>query len=223
MSIKRLIQSQHLAVYSCAALMGWASPCSAFTGEDAVALQQQWAQAKYQASEEKEEAALAALQEKIDISLRKNPSQPELLIMQAVVLATKADDTDGLVQGLSDVRAARTSLLRALKLLPPTEQALANTLLGMLYYKAPPPPLSFGNNKQAASYLQKALALDPNGLEDNYYEGDYLNEQNQYQQAELFLKRALNAPADPDQPAYEQGIRQEIQAVLVEVKNHNQR
>ena len=92
------------------------------------------------------------------------------------------------------------------------------TSLGSLYAKAPGWPLAFGDKKQAAAYLRKALAINPDGIDPNYFYGDLLIEQKQKAEAERYLNKALAAAPRPGRDDADSGRRAEIQQALAKLK-----
>lgn len=50
----------------------------------------------------------------------------------------------------------------------------ALTSLGVLYYKVPGWPLGFGDEERAAFMLKRGLALNPDGIDSNYFYADFL-------------------------------------------------
>jgi len=85
------------------------------------------------------------------------------------------------------------------------------TSLGSLYYKVPRWPMAFGDKKKAREYLDKAIKLNPDGIDPNYFYGDFLLEQGEYAQARDYLGKALAAPPRPGREDADQGRREEIQ------------
>ena len=75
-------------------------------------------------------------------------------------------------------------------------------------------PLSFGDDDVAAKMLKKALTINPNGIDSNYFYADYLAEQDDYKQAKNFLLKAKAAPARPHRPIADEGRQREIAALL---------
>jgi cytochrome c-type biogenesis protein CcmH/NrfG len=90
--------------------------------------------------------------------------------------------------------------------------------LGVLYYKVPGSPIGFGNKDRARQLLREALALDPNGLDANYFYGDFLLDQGDKAGARAFLQRALRAPHDASRPVWDAGRRREAQALLAQAR-----
>lgn len=73
---------------------------------------------------------------------------------------------------------------------------------------------------KALSYLQKALAINPQGIAPNYFYGDYMLEEGEYQKAAAALENALSAPPRPDRPLADAGRRQEVKTALAKAKAH---
>jgi len=78
-------------------------------------------------------------------------------------------------------------------------------------------PLGFGDDGKARQLLDQALALNPDGIDPNYFLGDYLYRHRDFDGARSALERALRAPARPDRPLADEGRRREIQALLAKL------
>jgi len=89
--------------------------------------------------------------------------------------------------------------------------------LGVLYYKVPGSPIGFGDHQRARQLLQQALALDPNGLDANYFWGDFLYDQGDKPGAKAALNKALRAPHDSARPVWDAGRRKEVQTLLAKI------
>lgn len=89
--------------------------------------------------------------------------------------------------------------------------------LGTLYYKVPGWPLGFGDDKKAGELLLKALTINPDGIDPNYFYADYLYEQGDYQGAKIAAEHALQAPPRPERPLADEKRRQEIQALMEKI------
>ncbi len=94
----------------------------------------------------------------------------------------------------------------------------AYTSLGTLYFKVPGWPAGFGNNKKAEALLKKALAINPGGIDSNYFYGDYLIDRKRYADAERYLRAAIAAKPRPDRPVADMGRHKEIDAALAIVE-----
>lgn len=90
--------------------------------------------------------------------------------------------------------------------------------LGNLYYQVPGWPIGFGNDKKARDYLEKALQINPNGIEPNYFYGEFLYQEGEYEKALQVLNKAMNAPARLGRELSDAGQRKEIAAKIEDVK-----
>ncbi len=80
-------------------------------------------------------------------------------------------------------------------------------------------PVGFGDDDKARKLLQKALELNPNGIDPNYFYADFLFEEGQYADALKHLERAAKAPPRPGREAADKGRHAEIDALAAKVKS----
>ena len=78
--------------------------------------------------------------------------------------------------------------------------------------------LGFGDDELAARYFEKALAVDPDNIDNNFFYGEFLLDRGDYGRARAVLEHALAAPTVADRPVFDAGRRQEIRAVLAVVE-----
>lgn len=78
-------------------------------------------------------------------------------------------------------------------------------------------PLGFGDHKKAAWYLQKALAVNPEGIDPNYFYAEYLFERGEYQQPREYLARAMRAPIRVGRELADEGRRREMAQLLEKI------
>ena len=90
--------------------------------------------------------------------------------------------------------------------------------LGVLYYKVPRWPVGFGDKAKAGELLQKALAVNPQGIDPNFFYGEFLAETDRRDEAIVYLERALQAPARPGRQIADTGRREEVRALLAKLK-----
>lgn len=176
---------------------------------DLAAIQQRWAEIQYQVAEGDKEKAFEALAEKAEALTASYPDRAEALIWQAIVLSTWAGEKGGL-GALGLVKEARQHLEKAIEIDDRALDGSAYTSLGSLYYQVPGWPIGFGDDDKARRYLQKALAINPDGIDPNFFFADYLIEQGEEQRARQYLERALSAPDRPGRELADEGRRQEI-------------
>ncbi|MDQ7078414.1 MAG: tetratricopeptide repeat protein [Robiginitomaculum sp.] len=72
--------------------------------------------------------------------------------------------------------------------------------------------------KKARANLKQALAINPDGIDANYFYGDFLLRRKKYDEAIAAFEHALDAPARPNRPIADEGRRKEIEAKLAEAK-----
>ena len=183
-------------------------------------IQHQWEHIHYQLPEDKQDAPFDQLEEKADALIKHYPGRAEPLVWKAIILGTHAGEKGGL-SALSMVRKARDLLEQAEKINPDVLNGSVYTTLGSLYYQVPGWPLGYGDDKKAAVFLKKALAINPNGIDPNYFYGDFLYRTGHYSEALSVLEKAMHAPDRPNRPLADEGRRKEIQAVIAKIKERN--
>ena len=180
------------------------------------ALQTRWAQINYQLPEAQREAAFGKLSEQAQLALDKEPQAPELLIWHGIILSTYAGAKGGL-GALGLAKQAKASLEQALEQDPRALSGSAYTSLGSLYYQVPGWPIGFGDDEKAEAQLKRALSINPDGIDPNYFYGDFLYRAKRYEEAKLALEKALQAPPRPNRASADQGRREEIAKLLGQV------
>ena len=178
-----------------------------------VQLQHDWARVNYQVPEKAQEEAFKALTEQAHQVTANSPNQPEAMIWEAIVLSGYAKAKGGL-GALKYAEKARDLLLEAEKLNPQALHGSAYTTLGSLHYKVPGWPIGFGNKKKAKAYLEKALQMNPTGIDPNYFYADFLLEQGDKAGAIEYFNKALAAPARPGREDADAGRKRDIDAGL---------
>lgn len=200
---------------SCAALL-LAPPARAGVDDDVRGLQQQWEQIKYRKPQAEQEKAYAALQQTAAAVRAKYADRAEPEIWYGIIVASHAGAKGGL-GALSLAKEARQALEHALSIDPKALSGSAYTSLGSLYYQVPGWPIGFGDDAKARELLDKALALNPEGIDPNYFLGDYLYRQRDFDGARQALERALQAPPRPDRPLADEGRRAEVKEILAKL------
>ncbi|MCM2331356.1 MAG: tetratricopeptide repeat protein [Pseudomonas sagittaria] len=191
-------------------------PSFALTAASAQSLKQlqaRWAEINYQLPEAQREAAFAKLAGEAEVALKAEPQTPELLIWRGIILSTWAGAKGGL-GALDLVKQARGQFEQAIELDAKALDGSAYTSLGSLYYQVPGWPVGFGDDERAEQLLKQALSLNPDGIDPNYFYGDFLLGEKRYAEAEKALQKALAAPPRPGREVADAGRRQEAQALL---------
>jgi tetratricopeptide (TPR) repeat protein len=181
--------------------------------EAIVPIQQSWAHITYEMPKAKRANAYQALEAKAAELAQENPSRAEPLVWEAIILSTHAGVEGGL-GGLGMARDARRLLLEAQRLDPEVMQGSIYTTLGALYYQVPGWPLGFGDKDKAREMLQKAVSLNPTGMDANYFYGDFLYRAGDKGAALVALRKAVSAPPRTHQPVADRGRREAAQALI---------
>jgi tetratricopeptide (TPR) repeat protein len=180
-------------------------------------LQQRWAEVNYQLEGKTQITAFEELVAEADRLTAANPDSAGAWIWSGIIKSTFAGAKGGL-GAMKLAKASRADLERAMELEPEALQGSAYTSLGTLYFKVPGWPVGFGDEDKAEELLQKALAINPDGIDPNYFYGDFLLEQKRYAEAERALLKAQQAPGRPDRPLADAGRQEEIQVALLKVR-----
>lgn len=182
------------------------------------ALARTWDHVNYETQGAAKVSAAAGLAQQADALARQYPGKAEPLVWKAIALSTEAGAKGG-IGALGLVKEARATLEQAEKINP---NALGDgsvyTSLGSLYAQVPGFPVGFGDKDKARAYLRKALAANPNGLDANYFYGDFLFRQGQYAEAERALQKAIAAPARQGREVADRGRRAEATALLAQAR-----
>lgn len=206
----RRLLSTLLVVSACAQSV-WADVLT-----DIAPLQQRWAEINYQLPEDEREKAYSSLLKQADAVVGANPAAAEAYIWRGIIQSSFAGAKGGL-GALSVAEASKADLEKALKLDPQALQGSAFTSLGVLYAKVPGWPIGFGSSKKAEELLLKALEMNPQGIDPNYFYAEFLAEKRDYTAAMRYLEQASKAPARPGRESADQGRQQEIATLLAKV------
>lgn len=193
------------------------TPAWAGLDESITRLQSEWEQIKYKQPADKQEKAYEALTKDAAAVRAEHPDRSEADIWYAIALASQAGAKGGL-GALSLAKEARTVLEQSLARNPEALNGSAYVTLSSLYCQVPGWPIGFGDKDKARELLNKALALNPNGIDPHYFMGDCLYRAGEYEKARASLETALKAPARPNRPLADEGRRKEIEALMVKVK-----
>ena len=195
------------------ALLCWAGLASADPLWDAIEdLQHGWAKGYYSTPEKLQEGYFDALQSKAHQVSAKFPGRAEPLIWEGIITSTHAK-YQSLFSAGGTAKAARDLLLAAEKIDANALEGSALTSLGSLYYKVPRFG-SFGDYDKAREYLERALKVNPTGIDQNFFYGEFLGERGEKAKAMEYLKKALAAPARSGREDADSGRHAEIQQLL---------
>lgn len=193
-------------------LLGYAAPV-----DDAVAeLQRDWEVIRYQAPAAERVKRFETLAEKAHQVSMAHAGRSEPLVWEGIIVSSLAGEKGGL-GALGLVKQARALYEQAIAIDGQVLDGSAYGSLGVLYYKVPGWPIAFGSKAKAEDMLKKALAINPSGIDPNFFYGEFLIENERTAEGISYLERALQAPARPGRPLADTGRREEIRALLAKV------
>jgi tetratricopeptide (TPR) repeat protein len=173
-----------------------------------------WAHIAYEVHGSSQQTiALAQLDRQAAQLVARYPGHAEPLLWEGIVVSEEANRANMFHQ-LGLANRARDLLERAYAIDPRAANGGVAMSLAVLYYKVPGFPIGFGDKDKARRLLHEALAIDPDGLDTNYFWGDFLHDTGDKAGARVALQKALRAPRDPSRPVWDAGRRREVQALL---------
>jgi tetratricopeptide (TPR) repeat protein len=180
-----------------------------------------WAHIKFEEEDTaRQQKEIAALAERASALMKKYPGRAEPVIWKGVLLsegASMANEDHSMFTARSLAYEARDTLLEAEKIDPAALEAGAPASLGVLYYRVPSFPIGFGDTELARKYLEEAVRNAPNGMDANYFYGDFLYNQGDYAGAQRVWKHALTIPVNTERPVWDKARRQVIQENLAKL------
>jgi len=185
---------------------------------DAIAdLQHDWEAIRYQAPAAEREQRFAALATKAHKVSESFPGRSEPLVWEGIIVSSLAGEKGGL-GALGLAKQAKALYEAAIQIDGNVLDGSAYNSLGVLYYKVPGWPVGFGDKDKAKELLQKGLALNPQGIDANFFYGEYLVETKHPNEAVNYLERTLQAPPRPGRQISDAGRRDEARVLLAKLQ-----
>ena len=185
-----------------------------------LSLQHEWAHANYQAKSkaERRDAFESTVEHAAALSAR-YPGEVDAIAWEGIVLSTYAGEVSAF-SAMKYAKAAREKLLQAEAMDAEALNGGVYASLGALYSKVPGGFVGFGDDDLANEYFLKALAVDANNIDNNYFYGEHLLKVENYDGALAALNRALQAPATANRPVFDAGRRDEIRGLIETASAH---
>ena len=184
-------------------------------------LARQWAKANYTLHGEAKKHAFEQLNQQVEARKQRYPQSAEIWIWSGIIKSTYAKVKGGL-GALGYAKQAKADLEHAMKLDDSALSGSAYTCLATLYYKVPGWPLGFGDDDKARALFHKALAIDPNDMNANYFYGRFLIDQNQLDLAITYLLKARAQIPEDSTDIADQGRLREIAKALKKIDRKRQ-
>jgi tetratricopeptide (TPR) repeat protein len=211
--------TRHLGAGLLAACVALPLSASAGPVDDAVAeLQRDWEQIRYQAPAAEREKRFEALAAKARKASEGASGRAEPLVWEGIVLSSWAGEKGGL-GALGLVKQAKVLYEQAIQIDGSVLDGSAYNSLGVLYYKVPGWPIGFGDKAKAKDLLQKALAINPKGIDANYFFADYLVETGEPQKAVAHLEKVMQAAPRAGRQIADEGRRAEARELMEKIKS----
>ncbi|MBQ0720994.1 MAG: hypothetical protein KBT88_03415 [Gammaproteobacteria bacterium] len=180
-------------------------------------LQKRWAVANYELNGKTQIKTFEQLIADVEAASHAQGGQAGIWVWSGIIKSTFAGVKGGL-GALKYAKAAKKDLDRAIGIDGDALQGSAYTSLGTLYYQVPGWPIGFGDDEKAEELLTKALAINPDGIDSNYFYAQYLLGEKQFGKAEQHLLKAQNVAPRPQRPLADKGRQAEVAKLLVEAR-----
>jgi tetratricopeptide (TPR) repeat protein len=177
-------------------------------------LEAEWEEIFYRLPEDQHRDKFKHLLERVHAVSVAYPREADPLILEAIVLCTYAGAEIGF-GALVKVEKARQLLRQAIDIDPRAMEGSAYIALGNLYYRLPGWPISYGDDELARRYLESALRLFPDAIDANYFYGDFLLQQGEYDKALPYLEKAEKAPIRSNMALSDAKLKEEVRKALV--------
>ncbi len=179
-----------------------------------------WAHVTYEVPPSAQDDAYQALEARAKKLVQDEPGNAGAKVWLAIILSTHASAHGGL-GALGMAKQARTLLEQAQAIQPDVLDGSIDTTLGSLYDRVPGWPLGFGDKDKARALLLKALQVNPDGIDSNYFYADFLYRHGDRAGALAAVKKALAAAPRPDRPLADRGRRAQAEKLLQKIQSNS--
>jgi len=205
-----------MALALCSGFLAFA-PARAATDDGLAEIQRDWEQIRYQTPAGERAKRYEALAVKAHHLTENRPGRSEPLIWEGIVVSSLAGEKGGL-GALGLAKQAKALFEDAIRIDANALEGSAYNSLGVLFYKVPGWPIGFGDKAKARELLLKGLAINPGGIDPNYFYAEYLVETGRAGEALPYLDRALLAPPRPGRQVADAGRKEEVRALLEQAR-----
>ena len=122
----------------------------------------------------------------------------------------------GMRQGLKYRGDIRNELETVLRLDAAFQQGSADRALGRWYFKVP--GMFGGSNQKSEEHLRTSLTYNPNSTASLFFLAETLIDSHRKDEARALLRRAIEAPLDPDWAPEDRDFKQKARALLGTLK-----
>ncbi len=183
-------------------------------------LRNEWEQVFYGLPQAQHAERFKAMLDQLENLTAQHPQAASPKALMAMVLCTYAGARQGL-DTLTLIERARDLSREAIQMDPRALDGSAWITLGNLYQRLPGWPISFGDNTQAREYLGQALKLFPEAMDTNYFYGNFLLEQGDYEEALKYLQKANTVVLANDAGIGDKQMKQQVENAIVAAREHH--
>ena len=220
MTTTRLALALRLIVIGCLI-----RPAAAFGGpgpdhieQAARRLQSEWSEVFYLAPRQTKTARYQDLLKRTETLKAQVPDRAEPLIVEAIILCTYSASALGL-DTIELLERSRDLLKKAIAMDPFAIEGAAYVTLGNLYRRLPGWPLLYGDRKVAREYFESGVKRYPEGIDTNFFYGDFLLEEGEGPQAIPYLEKAAQAPIRATLRVSDTRLKEELKTILKDARN----
>ena len=202
------------ALFSVISTVCWSVEENAAACNAPTELEKNWAKVRYQTPKDQRMDTF----ETMLISLNQEPQQclatAEHLIIEAMIRGSMIKLNSSSFSTLNKIKKIKKLLDQAISKNPAAMDGLGWTLLGLLYDKSPGWPISIGDNNKAEHAYKKGLEYNPDGIDANFYYGDFLRRKDLPLQSQRYLFKASQAKQRPGHEIAYLGRLKDVQRSL---------
>ncbi len=181
-------------------------------------LENNWAKVRYQVPENMRMNEFNALLISMSHAPLECLNSAEYQIVEAMIKGSMAK-LQSRLSALKKIHQIKRHLEKAIKKKPVAMNGQAWILLGLLYDKSPGWPLSIGDDEKAEKAYLEGLKYSQDGLDANYYYGDFLRRKGLIEQAQKYLLKASQLKQRRGHEIADQARLQDVQRSLAKLKH----
>jgi Tfp pilus assembly protein PilF len=180
-------------------------------------LENNWAVIRYQTPVKQRITAFEHLLASLQKAQKQCRTTANYQIIEAMIKGSMIKQQGSRFSSLKKIKQLKQLLEQAINNNPAAMNGLGWTLLGLLYDKSPGWPLSIGDDNKADNAYKNGLKYNPNGIDANFYYGDFLRRNDLPRQAQRHLLKAKAAKQHAGREISHQGRLKDVQRALLKL------
>ncbi|MEE9345687.1 MAG: hypothetical protein V3U88_08780 [Methylococcales bacterium] len=205
------------ALFSLISTVCWSAKDNAVVCTAPGELEANWAKIRYQTPANQRMDMYETMLRSLDKAPQQCLATAEYLIIEAMIRGSMIKLKSSSFSTLKKINKIQKLLDQAINKNPAAMDGLGWTLLGLLFDKSPGWPLSIGHDDKAENAYKKGLEYNPDGIDTNYYFGDFLRRKDLPLQAQRYLLIASQAKQRAGREIAHQGRLKDVQRVLLKL------